>query len=201
MAGIVQLDFKATEACDCKSITFKELTSAYDSNLNIGGWGTPNYALADVLDVQLLIKVPDGTVYTLDAATIGSLLPNDALGVFPIHMGLLGGTARATMTQGLYQIEYYVLIDDGSTTGLEIRKRKWTMVYCTIKCCVHKMLLALDMCDDCPCSEEKSNALEAYTLYKAMLYASACGSTEKAAKLLKQVNKLCSYQSTCKSCS
>ena len=63
------------------------------------------------------------------------------------------------------------------------------------------MLAALDMCDDCPCDSEKQTALEAYTLYKAMLYASSCGSITKADKIFKQVSRLCNYKGPCNTCS
>ena len=48
---------------------------------------------------------------------------------------------------------------------------------------------------------EKQTALETYTLYKAMLYASSCGSITKADKIFKQVSRLCNYQGPCNTCS
>jgi|TARA_R110002167_G_scaffold41037_1_gene125605 hypothetical protein len=200
MAGIVDVNFKVTEACDNKSILFQELTGAYSALNNLGGWGTPNYLLGNVLDVEIVITMPSGATIILDAATLTPTLPSDSNGIFHIHMGLLGGTQGATIAQGIYQIEYRILVDDGTAQGFLISKRKFALVASVIKCCVHKMLANLDMCDACPCGEDKSNALEAYTLYKAMWYAYTCGSTTKAAKMANQVNKLCNYRSTCASC-
>ena len=199
MAGITKVDFRVHEACDYQSIIFTETTGAY-SVFNIGGWGIPNYTLADVLDVELIITVPGGTKYVLDMATLNPDLPNNSQGEFNIHMGYLGGTAGDTVLQGIYEFEYRILVNDGTAGGFLITKRKYGLMSSVIKCCVHKMLANLDMCDECPCGEDKSNALEAYTLYKAMLYAYTCGSLTKAAKMAKQVNKLCNYKGTCASC-
>ena len=199
MAGITKVDFRVHEACDYKSIIFTDITGTY-SAFNTGGWGVPNYTLADVLDAEIIVTVPDGTKYVLDFATIQSDLPNGTNGEFNIHMGLLGGTTGHTVTQGVYEFEYRILVNDGTAGGFLITKRKYGLMSSVIKCCVHKMLANLDMCDDCPCGEDKSNALEAYTLYKAMLYAYQCGSLTKAAKMAKQVDKLCNYRGTCSGC-
>ena len=199
MAGITKVDFRVHEACDYKSIIFTETTGAY-SVFNSGGWGVPNYTLADVLDVELIITAPSGIKYVLDMATLTPDLPNNSQGEFNIHMRYLGGTAGDTVVQGIYEFEYRILVDDGTAGGFLITKRKYGLMSSVIKCCVHKMLANLDMCDDCPCGEDKSNALEAYTLYKAMLYAYTCGSLTKAAKMAKQVDKLCNYRGTCASC-
>jgi hypothetical protein len=199
MAGITKVDFRVHEACDYKSIIFTDITGAY-STFNIGGWGVPNYELSDVLDVELVVTIPGGTKFILDNSMLTPDLPNSSNGEFNIHMGLLGGTQGATVTQGVYEFEYRILVDDGTSGGFLITKRKYGLMSSVIKCCVHKMLANLDICDDCPCGEDKSNALEAYTLYKAMLYAYTCGSLTKAAKMAKQVDKLCNYKGTCASC-
>ena len=200
MAGITDVNFKVTEACDNQSILFQETTGAYSALNNAGGWGVPNYDLTNVLDVELLITIPNGTTITLPMSVLQPDLPNDSNGIFHIHMGLLGGTAGEIMLQGVYEFEYRILLNDGSNTGFLISKRKYGLMASVIKCCVHKMLANLDMCDGCPCGEDKSNALEAYTLYKAMWYAYTCGSLTKAAKMANQVNKLCNYRGTCASC-
>lgn len=199
MAGITKVDFRVHEACDNKSIIFTDITGTY-STFNPGGWGIPNYELGDVLDAEIIVTTPSGTKYILDMATISPDLPNGTDGEFNIHMGLLGGTAGQTVIQGIYEFEYKILVNDGTQGGFLITKRKYGLMSSVIKCCVHKMLANLDICDDCPCGEDKSNALEAYTLYKAMLYAYTCGSLTKAAKMAKQVNKLCNYKGTCASC-
>ena len=199
MPGITKVKFKVHEACDNKSIVFTETTGAY-SSFNSGGWGAPNYQLVDVLDVEILVTIPNGTTYVLSMSDLTPALPNDLNGSFNIHMGFFGGTQGDVMTQGVYQFEYRVLVNDGTTGGFLISVRHYGLASSVIKCCVHKMLANLDMCDDCPCGEDKSNALEAYTLYKAMLYAYSCGSVTKANKMAAQVNKLCNYRGICASC-
>ena len=199
MAGITKVDFRVHEACDNKSIIFTDITGVY-SSFTPGGWGIPNYTLADVIDVEIIVTIPGGTKYILDIATISPDLPNGTNGDFNIHMGLIGGSQGTTVTQGIYEFEYKILVNDGTQGGFLITKRKYGLMSSVIKCCVHKMLANLDICDDCPCGEDKSNALEAYTLYKAMLYAYTCGSLTKAAKMAKQVDKLCNYKGTCASC-
>jgi len=195
----IKVNFKIAEACDSKSILFTDITGQY-STTNPTGWGAPNPDISTVVDVEIIIIAPDGNTYVISMADINGDLPSDSNGLFNIHMGYLGGNAGDVVQQGVYNVEYRVIYNDGSSTGQLVSKRKYTLATSVIKCCVHKMLAGLDMCDDCPCGEDKSNALEAYTLYKAMLYAYTCGSVEKANKMATQVNKLCNYQGTCASC-
>ena len=199
MAGITKVNFSVHEACDNKSIIFTDTTGTF-SQFSPGGWGTPNYELGDVVDVEIIVTTPSGTKYILDMTTLSPDPPNGTNGEFNIHMGLIGGAMGNTVIQGIYEFEYRVLVNDGTAGGFLITKRKYGLMSSVIKCCVHAMLANLDICDDCPCGEDKSNALEAYTLYKAMLYAYTCGSLTKAAKMAKQVNKLCNYKGTCASC-
>tara|TARA_R110002020_G_scaffold235_9_gene1303 strand:+ start:1495 stop:2091 length:597 start_codon:yes stop_codon:yes gene_type:complete len=195
----IKVNFKIAEACDNKSIIFTDITGAY-SSANLTGWGAPNPLISTVIDVEIIVLAPDGNTYVISMADIAGDLPSDSNGIFHIHMGYLGGAAGTTIQQGVYNIEYRVIYNDGTSTGQLVSKRKYTLAASVIKCCVHKMLANLDMCDDCPCGEDKSNALEAYTLYKAMLYAYTCGSTVKAGKMATQVEKLCNYKGTCASC-
>ena len=194
------IKFSTVESCDSQNIVFTDTTGLF-SESNSGGWGAPNSALGDVLDVEINITDPAGTIHNIDSNVLGGVLPNASNNGFMINMSHLGGTAQTTMTQGLYRIEYRVLVNDGGIAGVWLAVRKWVFAYSTIKCCVHKMLASLDMCDDCPCDSEKQNALEAYTLYKAMLYASSCGSITKADKIFKQVSRLCNYKGPCNTCS
>ena len=197
----VSISFSANESCDSQNIVFKDTTGTW-SESNTGGWGAPNDGLGSVQNVEILVTDPGGTIWTIPSAVIGATLPNSVFNSFMINMSHLGGTANTTMTQGLYRIAYRVLVGGaGDSTGVWYEVRKYIFCYSTIKCCVHKMLAALDICDSCPCDSEKSNALEAYTLYKAMLYASSCGSIEKADKIFKQVSRLCNYKGPCNTCS
>ena len=195
----IKLNFKIAEACDSKSILFTDTTGTY-STINPTGWGVPNPILGSVLDVEIIILAPDGNTYVISSVDIAGNLPSGTNGIFNIHMGYLGGVQGNIVQQGVYSVEYRVTYDDGTPTGQLVSVRKYTLAVSVIKCCVHKMLASLDMCDDCPCGDDKSNALEAYTLYKAMLYAYTCGSTVKAGKMATQVNKLCNYRGTCSSC-
>tara|TARA_R100000406_G_C3106670_1_gene123335 strand:- start:1032 stop:1631 length:600 start_codon:yes stop_codon:yes gene_type:complete len=196
-----QISFSAHESCDSQNIVFTDTTGAYDPVTNTTGWGAPNFPLSVVQDAEINITDPSGTLYQLEWGIFGATLPNANNNSFMINMSMLGGTANTTMTQGLYNIEYRILVAEQGGAGTWITARKFVFCYSTIKCCVHKMLAALDICDDCPCDSEKQNALEAYTLYKAMLYASSCGSITKADKIFKQVSRLCNYKGPCNTCS
>ena len=199
------IGFSASETCDSQGIKIIETTGSYESPGNTGGWGLPNATVGMVLDAELIVTTPNGTDYTITYNDMNGMLPNNNLGAFIIHMGLLGGTVNTTMTQGLYTIKYRVLIQYNlnpvQATWLETSQ--YVFLSNTIKCCVHKMLAALDMCDDgCPCNSEKQKALEAYTLYKALLYANQCGNVDSAVKIHDQVVKLCTYtDGPCNTCS
>lgn len=199
--ALPKINFSAHESCDSQNIVFTDTTGSYDAVTNVTGWGAPNSTLGMIQDAEIVVIDPTGTQYNIEWGVFGSFLPNSTNGSFMINMSMLGGTAGTTMTQGLYQIEYRILVAEDLSAGTWLSVRKYMFCYSTIKCCVHKMLAALDMCDDCPCDSEKQTALEAYTLYKAMLYASSCGSITKADKIFKQVSRLCNYKGPCNTCS
>tara|TARA_R110001592_G_scaffold5517_3_gene30368 strand:- start:39487 stop:40110 length:624 start_codon:yes stop_codon:yes gene_type:complete len=199
----VKISFTASESCDTKSIKIVDTTGTYINAINLTGWGGSNIPLSSVLDVQLVVEMPDGTIVTVGSNVLGGTFPSAANNFFYLNMGHLGGSSDSTMTQGLYNINYRVLVNQqGTNAAVWINARKYVFLSSVIKCCVHKMLASLDMCDDCPCDSEKSKALEAYTLYKAMLYANSCGKLEDAKMLFSQVNKLCNYTDTggCSTC-
>tara|TARA_R110002020_G_scaffold233207_2_gene444978 strand:- start:50045 stop:50662 length:618 start_codon:yes stop_codon:yes gene_type:complete len=205
MATLPKIDFTASETCDSLGIKMTETTGMYTMPGNTGGWGAPNVGLGMAINAEIYVTVPDGTIYTLTMIPdFAGFLPSQVNGSFIIHMGLLGGTANTTMTQGLYSIRYRVLViyGDEPEQSTWIQVQKYVFLSSTIKCCVHKMLATLDMCDTCPCDSEKSKALEAYTLYKALLYANQCGNVDSAVKIHDQVTRLCNYtDGPCNTCS
>ena len=127
MATLPKIDFTASETCDSLGIKMTETTGMYTMPGNTGGWGAPNVGLGMAINAEIYVTVPDGTIYTLTMIPdFAGFLPSQVNGSFIIHMGLLGGTANTTMTQGLYSIRYRVLVIYGDepeqSTWIQVQK-------------------------------------------------------------------------------
>jgi len=186
------LNFEIEQSDNARKLIFKETTGAYDASLNTDGWGSPNEATSDAIaaSTTLTITTPGGTATVYDNTDITGLtsFPTTDTGLeLEILASDLGGAVDAQHTDGVYTIKYTIVTSLGTyTTEHKI------FISGAIRCCVYKMLAAVDA-DNCGCdSTEKVYALEAYTFYRALLANAACGNETGYTDLLAVINKLCS---------
>tara|TARA_R100000152_G_C6744547_1_gene168235 strand:+ start:411 stop:989 length:579 start_codon:yes stop_codon:yes gene_type:complete len=188
----VTINFSAVESCNGTSIVFTDTTG--QAPVTQSGW--TGQLLQNIQDVEILI-IPPGSddSFVIPSSILGSSLPCGNGCTFNINMSYLNGAAGDVMTQGIYKIQYRVKVND---QWLSASSFAW--VYGTIKCCVNKMFSDLGSCEDCSTDQKRKEALDAFTLYKALTYAAECGKTKEAEKIFEQVNRLCSYKGPCNSC-
>ena len=192
----VQLNFTTKLSTDNKTVSFYELTGAYDVDDNPNGWGLPNDELSGATDGDVLITTPSGTLYTVSITNAG--FPTDDVNIVAaITMEDLGGSSDDEFVDGVYIFEYRVTMGDDSARTIS----RYVFLYGQAKCCVTNMFANLDVINcNSKDTEAVQKASEAYTFYKAMKYAAACGQVERANRLLSYVNKLCNNYGNCKDC-
>lgn len=165
----VELKFSICEAVDCKTLTFKELTGAYDAASNAGGWGAPtNEATTDAITATLTITSPSGITYSdidLFANSYPTVDTNAGVVINP----------PSTLTEfedGFWEFTYSVTT--GTTTYTANQK---LFLFCQVEAEVCELISDLHV-DDCCCDLEKVNrALQANAYMQALMYAVGCGNT------------------------
>lgn len=186
-----QLNFNVCVVNNCSQIKFTETTGAYSTS-NLGGYGTPNIDISDVVSCYVDVTSPSGELVTINMITAG----------FPSSVSLdriltLNMLAVSAITDGKWIITYRIITD----TELKYTVTKTKLFYCNSECCISQKLANLEITDcDC-CKEDKSYA--DYVLTKTMLdslkNAAKCGDMESFDKIKKIIDKLC-LNNGCKTC-
>lgn len=188
----VTLNFNLCECCDCTRLTFTESTGAYSASSLPTGWGSPNAATSDATNATLLIQTPsNSTGVTL---TLYPTFPTSSLTTeYVIKNTDLGLSSDEALEDGEYIFTYTVTT--ASTTYTQVKK---ALLYCNINCCVNRMLLNIEACDECG-EETKDNALTAFIFLQSLKAAADCGNSDKFNSQLTILQKLCGDQdcSTC----
>lgn len=174
----LQLKFTVENGDDCKSIIFTETTGAYNNPNNLTGWGNPNAAIADVNTAVLSIENLT-TITTYDDIVITPSSSNGETTITTEDLEIAGvSIGDITLPDGLYQFTYTVTMDNDTVYEQEVL----SVFLCESCCKIKKLAANVDVdCGCCTddCAEDLWKFLEAYTLYKAILWSGACGSTSK----------------------
>lgn len=110
-------------ATDSSEITFSDVSGSYASN-NVGGYGSPNEPISDIISANLLVTRPDDVTYVVpefNAATAKDLA--NQVSDFDIEPTDLEYASK--FNDGYYVFNYYVSFDtntsiSGSTTTIDI---------------------------------------------------------------------------------
>lgn len=114
-----------TQAGDCKSFTFSETTGTYNSSTNTGGYGAPNFTVADVNTATVTI-----TPFESDTSTeinVFSTFPTtDSEIEFTITNEDMGYSEDESIADGVYDI-VYELTGDFAITGVNTGTKTFTV--------------------------------------------------------------------------
>lgn len=177
---------KFCTANNCRTIKFSDGSGLYNATSNPTGWGNPNLTLGAVTDTHIYITLPDGTT-TVDIEDPVGLPDDDTAFEYEIDAADLD-SARTTIQDGLYQVEYTVT--DGTT--LYTTGKKYYLLTCNSECCVGKLFARIATLDDCACdSTIIKNALYANALLKGMEANKNCGDRDAIENILEKLNKIC----------
>lgn len=173
----LQLKFLICYNCG-NNITFTDNTGQYNSSTNTSGFGTPNPELNQVVNSLLFITNLTTNV-SYDAIQI---TPTDVEGtqtIIDITTFTVNGINQnlTSLPDGLYTYEWKVdvVAPDLIVYSQEIMKLSLCQIACKIKVLASRIDLGCGCCHD-DCSKSVWKFLEAYTLYKALLFGGACGS-------------------------
>lgn len=183
------------KSSDCKSLSLNETTGAY-TLINLGGYGTPNVDLSDIISAVLTINIPGSStpiVIDLFSITPPDNFPSDdpTTPTFIIDSVVLGLGPAGVLSDGLYTFQY----DVTDNTNVTYTYSTTFLMTCTIECCVAKLLAEVAKCG-CDCDDDaKEDALFAYTLLVALKSSLSCdNNTTKTNNILSSLQRICKFK-------
>ena len=194
MAAVI--DFQITQACTCKSLTFKELTGAYNASNNTDGWGTPNEETSAATAATLQITLPGASTSTTLNVLEESFPTTDTCKTYTINGSQVSGIGtNNNFPSGLYTFTYTVTTASG--TYIEVKQ---VYLWCTLKCCVDKLFANIDY-SNCDCNHNQfTEALTALGYLRGIASFISAGNYIEADKLKVKLEKLCANSKYCKDC-
>lgn len=178
------------ESNNCSTILFSDITGAYNSSSNPGGYGTPNLDISSVIETHIKITLPDGStlIDILNPIGLPTIDPN-----FQYTINALTLSNNATIVDGLYKIEYTV--SDG--TNIYTTSIRYFLFTCNIECCVSKLFAKIALVKDCNCdSNVIKNALYASALLEGLKANGDCANITLINDLITKLNKICGFTSS-----
>ncbi len=168
-----------------RTIFLNELTGIYNTDLNIGGYGTPNIDVEDVTETILYITLPDSTVVTI-TNPIGLPTNNTQL-FYQIPYSTIDGEST-TIADGLYRFK--LTISDGTNTYTSATVQY--LFTSNIQCCIDKMFAKIATDSSCACNGMfVNNALYARALSKGLVANGECANTTNITNLINKLNQIC----------
>lgn len=204
IASNIVLSLKATQSSDGKTFALQEDTGDYDASTNPTGFGTPNFARAEMgpivtstgILMEVMLPGSSSWDYGLDVPITFINPGGTGNNVFTISPADIGLTAGSPFPDGVYTVRYIVEKNSLGATGFLQAVTKYVLLAHNAKCCVYNQLAKVTGCDCCE-GDSVDDALYSYSLYKAMLYQAAAGNPENATNLLECVNNACTKCSSC----
>lgn len=180
------LDFDICQASTCKSFSVTDKTGVYSSS-NSGGYGAPNFAIADAIDATLNVTLPNNTGTLI---TVFPTLPDSTGNVIQTITNTMLGLS-GSLPDGIYVIQYTVNFNNTNNQTIIKTVTKVFLLSCTIKCCIDKMIAKIPT-EDCDCNSiAMKNAILAFSLYQSLLFNGKCGNIVNVTSLLFRLTKLC----------
>lgn len=186
----LELKFNVCVVNKCTQLEFTETTGVYNVTTNPTGWGAPNIELAEIVAATLTITSPSGTDYVINLFDQGFPSSNvDFSYIFNVG-------ALTEIVDGKWTFVYTVTDSESNT----YTKTVYNLFSCQADCCVHQMLVDLELTCDC-CSKDTAyeNYIKAWTFLQALKNAAECGDINSFNNLLKILEKLCK-NNNCKTC-
>lgn len=154
----LQLKLEVVQSDDLKTLRVTETTGIYNSVSNIGGFGSPNPTVGEVLTatIQFYKRASDGQLTAYNLVNVYPALPSQNNGFIDITGEDIGFGVGSTIGDGIYEIVYTVT----GVSGAAFTYILTTNVYITgaIECCWKNMSLKVSQCK-CGCDklEDKFN--------------------------------------------
>ena len=207
MALLLKLGVELGDACDTVYIT--DLTGAYNSISNTGGFGSPNSAVGDFSVATLTItRYPlpdedstDAVVYDdIDLLTDYSFPSSAELRVILSAEDFTIDDEDAELdgfSDGVWKFLYTISTSSGTT----YTATKMKLFTCTVDCALLEQAekIAEDSCNCCDNKDFLEQFLEAYTILQAVKFSGPCSNLTQIGKNLQNITDLLDIMS-CRGC-
>jgi len=183
-------------ASDCSTLTFSELTGAYNATTNTGGYGATNSDIIDIVQATLTVIDPSDNSYTIDMYITGDFPTTNTDFTYTIN---LEDIDKTSIEDGYWQFIYTVLDDDTDTVYSTTTSYYF---YCNSECCVSKLLTSIDIeasCSDKINNDKIKNYNKARILLESLKNAGRCFNTSAFDNIKSLISKICK-NTNCKTC-
>ncbi len=191
----LEVNISVSQNSSCKSFAVYDITGPYNSISNPTGYGGTNLDLTDLDSAQLIVTPPgSSTTYTIDLAVPITTIPSESSDVRHIISNTDVGLSSAdSLSDGLWTVEYLVNITDSSSPSgtTQVTATATCFFYCTVKCCVDKLVAAVDFESCCTEPFDMMTTIRAYIALRSLKLAVACNKVNKANAILARLQKLC----------
>ncbi len=188
---MLELKFGISNTNTLKALNLSDLTGAYNSASNVGGWNAPNSTTASVMSATFTV-LSDNINATID---VWNTLPTtDTALLYPITNVDLGLDSDANIPSDIYLGTYVCTTND--VDPLVYTDSHYYFYDAPALCCLATFTAKLTA--NCGCDDKAQQALamtiiEISALIKAINEAvsPSCNDIPKAKELLKQLNSIC----------
>lgn len=192
----LQIQYNIETIPDRLSINFIDTTGSYSSG-NLGGYGTPNPFVGDIVSSQITITKRNGTTYSINP--FPSLPTTDSSLKYSIPATLFGYTSGQKIEDGLYEVGYSVsYLDSGSNLVTATDSFYFAFIE-GLKCCVTKLREKIEV-PSSPCVEcksQKSATVSALDqLLKSICESTTCDKLDRAQEMIDYVQTYCNCNCT-----
>jgi len=206
----------------CYGFNFIDSTGDY-SEENLGGYGSPNPELSDVLNCTIKVYPPNSTIpyvfyfewdkftfnYTLATLTkpdgtvvdiladVSSLyFPFSVDNEFEIKETYLDYEDNTSIIDGAWTINYEIIVEEGEDVEITYSTNSYQLTTCGACCCIQKLFINLP---DCGCDDGYFRTAQLADAYlNSAIYSANMGYMERAQKNIDKANEICS--GNCKTC-
>lgn len=192
----LELKYTVTENPDRLGINISEQTGSYSSG-NLGGYGSPNPALGDVVSAVFTIqKRGDTAIYSIDPSP--ELPTSDSTIQLLVPATSFGYAANEKIEDGIYKVTYTVNYVDSLGNQASDFDSFYFAFTEKLKCCIRNIRSATPVpTDGCNCSEEKINALaSADQLLTSICELVKCDKLDRAQAVIDYLKRYCECNCT-----
>lgn len=189
----VQAKFKIPESADRFSVVFSELTGAYDSSTNIGGWGSPNPDTTDATTVNIYIKTLDGVTHTISNPV--GFPTTDKTKELVIPYTDFGGGSGDVIPDGIYPVRYECRDSGNVALTTDMQYVAWVG---GLQCCLTKLRKKLPIpTSSCKCDlKEITEISNAQILLDSICDQLKCDDLDGAQNIIDYLKNFCKCHCT-----
>lgn len=139
-------NFTIQQNIGCGSFVFTDTTGTYNAQTNVGGYGTPNPAYADITSTAITFVLSNGQTVTID-----TFVPTQSVPYITIQAVDLGYSG--VVPDQIMEVTYSVYVAGDCRVGY---KKSSVLLSCNTETCINNKIQSV-LNGDCACLDDNCN--------------------------------------------